>query len=76
MGISIGIKAFTAAVIGGIGNIYGALLGGYLLGLIENIGIWFLPSGYKDAIAFFILLIILLIRPQGILGKKEEVSRI
>lgn len=76
MGVSIGIKAFTAAVIGGIGNIYGALLGGYLMGLVENISVWFLPSGYKDAISFFVLIIMLLIRPQGIFGKLEEVDRI
>ena len=76
MGVSIGIKAFTAAVIGGIGNIYGALIGGYLIGLIENIGIWFIPSGYKDAIAFFVLLIMLLFRPEGLFGKKEAAERV
>jgi len=72
MGVTLGVKAFTAAVIGGIGNIYGAALGGLAIGLIENIGIWFIPSGYKDAIAFFILVIMLLFRPRGILGGKKE----
>lgn len=76
MGISVGIKAFTAAVIGGIGNIYGALLGGYLIGLIENIGIWFIPSGYKDAIAFLVLLVMLFFRPQGLFGKLEAAERV
>ncbi|MBW3014582.1 branched-chain amino acid ABC transporter permease [Candidatus Woesearchaeota archaeon] len=77
MGVSIGIKSFTAAVVGGIGNIYGALLGGFMIGLIENIGIWFIPSGYKDAIAFAVLLLFLLFKPTGIFGaKKEEGVRI
>ncbi len=72
MGVSIGIKAFTAAVVGGIGNIYGALLGGFLIGLAENIGIWFIPSGYKDAIAFVILILFLLVKPTGLFGAKQE----
>ncbi len=72
MGVTLGIKAFTAAVVGGIGNIYGAVLGGLAIGLIENIGIWFIPSGYKDAIAFVILVIMLLFRPKGIMGGKKE----
>jgi branched-chain amino acid transport system permease protein len=72
MGVAIGIKAFTATVVGGIGNIYGAVLGGFAIGLAENIGIWFIPSGYKDAIAFVILIIMLLFRPNGILGAKKE----
>lgn len=72
MGVTLGVKAFTAAVVGGIGNIYGAVLGGLAIGLIENIGIWFIPSGYKDAIAFFVLVIMLLFRPKGILGGKKE----
>jgi len=69
MGVVLGIKAFTAAVVGGIGNIYGAVLGGFAIGLIENIGAWFIPSGYKDAIAFFILLLMLLFKPAGLLGR-------
>ena len=76
MGIPVGVKAFTAAVVGGIGNIYGALLGGFLIGLIENIGIWFIPSGYKDAIAFLVLLIMLFFRPQGLFGKLEAAGRV
>ena len=71
MGTDLMIKGFTAAVIGGIGSPVGAVLGAYLLGFAENFGIWYLPSGYKDAIAFVVLFIFLLLRPQGILGKKK-----
>lgn len=72
MGTLIGIKAFTAAVVGGIGNIKGAMVGGFLIGIVENIGIWKLPAGYKDAIAFVILLGVLLFRPTGLFGEKLE----
>jgi len=72
MGVAVTIKAFTATIVGGVGNIYGAFLGGYVIGLVENIGIWYLPSGYKDAIAFVILLLMLLFKPTGILGRKTE----
>lgn len=72
MGTGLMIKGFTGAVIGGIGSVPGAILGSFLLGFAENFGIWFLPSGYKDAIAFTILLIFLLVRPRGILGKKAK----
>ncbi len=72
MGTHLIIKGFTAAIIGGIGNIPGAILGAFLLGFSENFGIWFLPSGYKDAIAFVILFIFLLFRPQGILGIRKK----
>ena len=72
MGTHLIIKGFTAAIIGGIGNVPGAILGSFLLGFAENFGIWFLPSGYKDAIAFIILFIFLLFRPQGILGIRKK----
>jgi branched-chain amino acid transport system permease protein len=71
MGTNLMIKGFTAAIIGGIYSVPGSILGSFLLGLVENFGIWFLPSGYKDAIAFIILFIFLLFRPQGILGIKK-----
>lgn len=72
MGTNLMIKGFTGAIIGGIGSVPGAVLGSFLLGLAENFGIWFLPSGYKDAIAFTILFIFLLFRHQGILGIKRD----
>ena len=71
MGTNLMIKGFTGAVIGGIGSVPGAVLGSFLLGFAENFGIWFLPSGYKDAIAFVILFLFLLLRPNGILGIKK-----
>jgi len=73
MGLMPNIKAFAAVVVGGVGSVPGAILGSYFIGLAENIGVWFLPSGYKDAIALSILVIFLLFKPTGILGKKREV---
>lgn len=72
MGTNLMIKGFTGAIVGGIGSVPGAILGSFLLGLVENFGIWFLPSGYKDAIAFILLFAFLLFRPQGILGIKNN----
>ena len=71
MGYTIGIKAFTAAVIGGIGSIPGAMLGGLLLGLLESAGTQFLGSSWKDVFAFGLLIMILILRPNGLLGKSE-----
>jgi branched-chain amino acid transport system permease protein len=70
MGYLAGIKAFTAAVLGGIGSIPGAMLGGFLLGLIENFGASYISSVYKDAFAFLVLIIMLILRPAGLLGQK------
>jgi branched-chain amino acid transport system permease protein len=70
MGYLAGIKAFTAAVLGGIGSIPGAMLGGFMLGLIENFGASYISSVYKDAFAFLVLIITLIIRPAGLLGEK------
>ena len=71
MGTMLGLKAFVAAVVGGIGSIPGAMVGGLLLGLLETFGVALLriPLGYKDTIAFVVLIIILIVRPSGILGK-------
>ena len=70
MGYSAGLKAFTAAVLGGIGSIPGAMLGGFMLGLIENFGASYLSSAYKDAFAFLVLIITLILRPSGLFGQK------
>ena len=72
MGFSALLKGIIAAIIGGIGSIPGAVLGGFFLGLAENLGIWKISSGWKDCIAFVILIIFLLIRPWGFLGTKTE----
>jgi branched-chain amino acid transport system permease protein len=72
MGTNLMIKGFTGAIIGGIGSVPGAIFGSFVLGLTENFGIWFLPSGYKDAIAFGILFIFLIFRPHGILGIRKN----
>ena len=71
MGYTMGIKAFTAAVIGGIGSIPGAMLGGLLLGLLEAVGTQFLGSQWKDVFAFGLLILILILKPNGLLGKTE-----
>ncbi len=70
MGMMAGLKAFSAAVLGGIGSIPGAMIGGLTLGVLEILGVAYLSSSYKDAIAFGILILVLIIRPQGIMGKK------
>jgi len=70
IGYVAGIKAFTAAVLGGIGNILGAMLGGFVLGLVESLGAGYLSSEYKDVFAFLILIIVLIFRPTGLLGER------
>lgn len=71
MGFLIGIKAFTAAVIGGIGSIPGAMLGGLILGLLEAIGTQFVGSEWKNVFAFGILILVLVVKPTGLLGQPE-----
>jgi len=78
MGFMLGLKAFTAAVLGGIGNLRGAMLGGVLLGLIESLGAGYIGdltggvfgSNYQDVFAFFVLIAVLIFRPSGLLGEK------
>ncbi len=69
MGLMLGLKGFVAAVLGGLNSIAGALLGGILLGVLESLGAGYISSGYKDALAFLILVLILFARPDGLLGK-------
>jgi len=78
MGFMLGLKAFTAAVLGGIGNLRGAMVGGVLLGLIESLGAGYIGpltggifgSNYQDAFAFFVLIAVLIFRPSGLLGER------
>jgi branched-chain amino acid transport system permease protein len=72
MGILVGLKAFVAAVLGGIGNIPGAVLGGLLIGITETMVVGYLSPTYKDAVAFAILILILLFRPSGLLGSVAQ----
>ena len=70
MGTMAGMKAFSAAVLGGIGSVPGAMIGGLSLGVMEIMGVAYFSSSYKDAIAFAILILVLIIRPQGLMGRK------
>lgn len=71
IGLLPGLKAFIAAVLGGIGNFPGAVLGGFLIGVVETLTVGYISPTFRDAIAFAILIIILLFKPSGLLGKKE-----
>ena len=77
MGVLVGLKAFAAAVVGGIGSVTGAVIGGFIIGFTEVVVIAFWPDmgGYKDAFAFIFLIIVLLVKPTGIMGKDLEKSR-
>lgn len=72
MGMSLGLKAFVAAVVGGIGVIPGAALGGYILGIAENLVAGLYKSSFRDGVSFLILIIILLVKPGGLLGKNSK----
>lgn len=74
-GTLLGLKGFIAAVLGGWGKNSGAILGGFVLGIVESLSLVFIPAGYKDAVAFVILLLILYFRPKGILGSPFIDSR-
>lgn len=71
MGFIVGLKAFSAAVLGGIGILHGAVVGGVLVGLSESFAANYLGGGYRDAIAFLILIIVLILKPTGLFGKKH-----
>lgn len=70
MGFMVGLKAFAAAVLGGIGILYGSIIGGLFIGLSETFAATYLGGSYRDAIAFLILIIVLLLKPSGLFGKK------
>jgi len=72
MGVMLGVKGFCGAIIGGLNSFPGAIIGGFLLGIVESLGAGFISSQYKDAIALVILLIILFVRPSGLLGRVTE----
>lgn len=74
MGLLILIKALAAVIMGAVGNIRGALIGGMVIGLSENLALIVLPSQYKDAVAFTIMILLLLFKPEGIFGSKERVG--
>jgi len=76
MGLNAILKGIIASIIGGIGSIPGAMFGGFFLGIAENLGIWKIQAGWKDCIAFVILIVFLLLRPGGILGIRTEKERL
>lgn len=76
MGLNAAIKGIIAALIGGMGSVSGALLGGLLIGLAENVGVWGISSGWKDAIVFAILVVFLLFRPGGIFSTNMDVRKV
>jgi branched-chain amino acid transport system permease protein len=69
-GSMLGLKGFAAATLGGLGNPLGAVVGGFALGIVEALAVGVLPAGYKDAIAFVVLLLVLFLRPAGLMGAK------
>jgi branched-chain amino acid transport system permease protein len=74
MGFVITVKAFAAVVLGGLGSVPGAIVGGFLIGIAENLGVWYIPAVWKDTIAYGILILALFIRPAGIFGKKDQTA--
>jgi len=71
VGVLLGLKGFAAAILGGFGSFPGAILGGLILGLLESLGAAYISSAYKDVIAFIVLLLVLFIRPRGLLGNTQ-----
>ena len=70
MGLLLLLKGWIASVVGGIGNIHGALLGGFVLGMVENYGVWYIPAQWKDAVAFVLLIFFLSFWPRGLLPRR------
>jgi branched-chain amino acid transport system permease protein len=71
MGFKIGLAAFSASILGGIGSLPGAMLGGFLMGIAESLGGAYISSGFRDGVAFLVLIIVLMVRPWGIIGQPE-----
>jgi branched-chain amino acid transport system permease protein len=71
MGTMLGLKGFCAAMLGGLGSLWGSLIGGFLLGILESLGVGLVTSGLKDATAFLLLLFILYVRPSGIISRTD-----
>ena len=74
MGIGVLIKAFAAAVVGGFGSLPGAVLGGLLVGVVESLGAAFISGTYKDVYAFVLLIVVMMVKPSGILGVDAKVK--
>jgi branched-chain amino acid transport system permease protein len=70
MGATAGLKGFSACILGGLTSIPGAILGGLIIGVVENLTVQFLASGYRDVVAFLVMVLVLVLRPQGLLGRK------
>jgi branched-chain amino acid transport system permease protein len=75
MGVDMGIKGLAAMLLGGLGNVYGAMLGGLIIGIVEVISVAYLSSSYRDAFAFVVIIAVLLFRPRGIFGATDHVER-
>jgi branched-chain amino acid transport system permease protein len=73
-GAMLALKGFSAAILGGLGNFYGVVVAGFLLGLLESFATGFISSSYKDAIALVVLLAVLFLRPSGIFGHQSRLS--
>lgn len=71
-GLTLGLKGFAAAILGGFGNVLGAFVGGMALGIAESLGAGYVSSAYKDAIAYVLLVLVLLVKPEGVLGKSVQ----
>jgi branched-chain amino acid transport system permease protein len=71
MGFNIGLVAFSASILGGIGSLPGAVLGGFFMGIAQSLGASYISSGFRDGVAFIVLILVLLVRPWGILGEPE-----
>jgi branched-chain amino acid transport system permease protein len=67
-------KAFAIVILGGLGNITGATLGGFILAFVEEIGAGYISSGYRDAMGFLLIILILLVRPTGLFARKERIG--